>query len=85
MSNPLKLLLIWLIKIYQLFISPLFPGVCRYRPTCSQYMIEAIRIHGIFKGIYLGTKRILRCHPWGGEGWDPVPPKKQDKDKHNRT
>lgn len=75
LSQPL----IWLIKFYQKFISPLCPGVCRYRPTCSQYMIEAIQIHGIFKGGWLGIKRICRCHPWGGNGYDPVPPRKTDK------
>lgn len=82
MSNPLQFLLILLVKFYQKFISPFFPGVCRYRPTCSQYMIEALRLHGVCKGLYLGLKRILRCHPWGGKGHDPVPPKttsKQDK------
>lgn len=69
--------LILLIKLYQKLISPLFPGVCRFRPTCSEYMIEAIRTHGIFKGLYLGTRRLLRCHPWGGSGYDPVPPTKK--------
>lgn len=53
------------------------PNVCRYQPSCSQYMIEAIETHGIIKGIYLGIKRILRCHPWGGSGYDPVPPKEK--------
>lgn len=71
--------LIWLIRFYQKFISPLFPGVCRFRPTCSQYMIEAIEIHGIVKGIWLGTKRICRCHPWGKSGFDPVPKKNTNK------
>ena len=64
-----------MVKFYQIFISPFFPGVCRFRPTCSQYMIEAIETHGIFKGIYLGIKRLVKCHPWGGSGYDPVPPK----------
>ena len=77
MEKLLILPLILLIKIYQLFISPLLPGVCRYRPTCSQYMIEALRTHGPAKGLYLGIKRILRCHPWGGSGYDPVPPKEK--------
>jgi putative membrane protein insertion efficiency factor len=67
------------IKLYQLLISPLFPGTCRHVPTCSQYTIEAIKIHGIFKGGWLGLKRILRCHPWGTHGYDPVPPKKSSK------
>ena len=72
----MKKILIALIKCYQWFISPFCPGVCRFRPTCSQYMIEAIKIHGIFKGMFLGLKRLLRCHPWGGYGYDPVPAKK---------
>lgn len=55
------------------------PNVCRYQPTCSQYMIEAIETHGVIKGVCLGTKRILRCHPWGGSGYDPVPPKDNHK------
>jgi putative membrane protein insertion efficiency factor len=68
--------LIFLIRIYQMGISPLLPNSCRYTPTCSSYMIEALRIHGPLKGLWLGSKRISRCHPWGGEGYDPVPPKK---------
>ena len=67
---------ILLVKIYQWIISPLFPSVCRYQPTCSQYMIDAIREWGIFKGLYLGIKRIASCHPWGGHGHDPVPKRK---------
>ena len=69
----MRKLLILPIKFYQYFISPLCPGSCRYRPTCSQYMIDAIRIHGALKGLWLGIKRILRCHPWGGSGYAPVP------------
>lgn len=80
LTQGIKLLLILVIKLYQRYISPFFPGVCRYRPTCSQYMIEAIQIHGIIKGLWLGTKRLLRCHPWGGQGYDPVPPQKQKED-----
>ena len=62
-----------LIKIYQWVLSPVLPGSCRYTPTCSQYFIEALRKHGLIKGLYLGITRILRCHPWGGHGHDPVP------------
>lgn len=76
MKKYLSLFLILLVKFYQKVLSPFCPGVCRYKPTCSQYMIEAIKIHGAFKGLYLGMKRILRCHPWGGSGYDPVPSKK---------
>jgi uncharacterized protein len=62
-----------IIKIYQLFISPLLPPSCRYTPTCSQYTVEAIKKYGPFKGGCLGLRRIMRCHPWGGHGHDPVP------------
>lgn len=66
-------LLILPVRFYQRCISPLTPPACRYTPTCSQYMIEAIEKHGALKGFYLGVRRILRCHPWGGYGYDPVP------------
>ncbi len=66
-------ILILLIKTYQVTLSPLIGPNCRYHPTCSQYMIESIKKYGPFKGIWLGIKRITRCHPWGGSGHDPVP------------
>lgn len=78
----MKKICILLITLYQKFLSPIFPGCCRFRPTCSQYMIEALQTHGVFKGLYLGIKRILHCHPWGGSGYDPVPPAK-NKNKKN--
>jgi len=62
-----------IIKIYQVLISPLFPSSCRYTPTCSHYTVEALKKHGLFKGGWLGIKRITKCHPWGGSGYDPVP------------
>ena len=62
-----------LIKFYQLCISPFFPPSCRFTPTGSQYALEAFRKHGPFKGLYLTVRRLLRCHPWGGSGYDPVP------------
>jgi putative membrane protein insertion efficiency factor len=62
-----------LIKIYQLFISPLTPATCRYQPSCSNYSVEALKKYGLFKGSWLSLKRILSCHPWGGSGHDPVP------------
>lgn len=65
--------LVVLVKFYQVCISPLKPATCRFTPTCSQYAIEALRKHGPFKGLYLALRRILRCHPWGGHGYDPVP------------
>lgn len=66
-------LIILPIKIYQIIISPWLPNACRYNPTCSQYGIEAVKKYGIFKGSYLLFKRLIRCHPWGGHGYDPVP------------
>ena len=54
-------------------ISPLFPARCRYTPTCSEYGAQAIKKHGVFKGGFFTIKRILRCHPWGEDGYDPVP------------
>ncbi|KGL49782.1 hypothetical protein HQ35_09035 [Porphyromonas cangingivalis] len=66
-------LLILPIRFYQRFLSPLKPPTCRYAPTCSAYAIQALRKHGPIKGLYLAVRRILRCHPWGGSGYDPVP------------
>lgn len=60
-------------RFYQLVISPYLAPRCRYQPTCSSYAIEAIETHGALKGGWLATKRIGRCHPWGGFGYDPVP------------
>ena len=56
-------------------LSPFLGKNCRFHPTCSNYMIEALKIHGLFVGLWLGMKRILRCHPWGKSGFDPVPKK----------
>ncbi|KXK36923.1 MAG: membrane protein insertion efficiency factor YidD [Saprospiraceae bacterium] len=67
------------VRGYQIFISPLLGSNCRYQPTCSQYMIDAINEWGPLKGMWLGMKRIGRCHPWGGHGYDPV--KKNEKKK----
>ncbi|QYJ67503.1 membrane protein insertion efficiency factor YidD [Flavobacterium litorale] len=65
-----------LVRFYQQGISPFLPSACRYSPTCSHYTIEALQTHGLFKGGWLATKRILSCNPWGGKGYDPVPTKK---------
>ena len=73
MKKIFSLIFIVPIKIYQILISPLLGPSCRFTPTCSQYTIEAIQIYGPLKGGWLGFKRILRCHPWGGCGHDPVP------------
>lgn len=66
-------LLIQPIRFYQRYISPLTPPTCRFTPSCSNYAIQAIRKHGPFKGLALAVWRILRCNPWGGSGYDPVP------------
>ncbi|MBP7821307.1 MAG: membrane protein insertion efficiency factor YidD [Saprospiraceae bacterium] len=73
-------LLILIVRFYQMSISPLLPQACRYQPTCSQYMIDAIKEWGVFKGTWLGLRRIGRCHPWGASGFDPVP-KNNKKDQ----
>ncbi|MDC7996069.1 membrane protein insertion efficiency factor YidD [Altibacter sp. HG106] len=74
MKRRLATLLIGLIKLYQELLSPILPSTCRYQPTCSHYGIEALRMHGLIKGSRLMLRRITRCHPWGGSGYDPVPP-----------
>lgn len=61
------------VKFYQLTIRPLLPNACRYTPSCSEYSVEAIQKYGAIKGSWLGIKRILKCHPLGGQGYDPVP------------
>ena len=71
------IILIKLIRFYQVAISPWLGKNCRYQPTCSQYTLEALKVHGLYKGVFLGIKRILSCHPWGGSGYDPVPYKEE--------
>lgn len=72
MPFSFKTIPILFVKFYKYSISPLLPAACRYTPTCSQYAIDAINKYGAFKGSWIGLKRILRCHPWGGCGYDPV-------------
>ena len=67
--------LIALVRGYQVVLSPMMGGACRFEPSCSNYMIEALTVHGAIKGTLLGLWRILRCHPWGSYGYDPVPPR----------
>lgn len=69
LSKPL----IWIVRAYQLAISPLLPPSCRFYPTCSCYAIEALQRHGALKGMWLAVRRIARCHPWHPGGHDPVP------------
>ncbi|WP_187263178.1 membrane protein insertion efficiency factor YidD [Pontibacter beigongshangensis] len=73
MTWILQKLFLGIIWVYQHLISPITPASCRYTPTCSNYAIEAIKKYGPFKGGWMGLKRIGRCHPWGGSGYDPVP------------
>ena len=70
----LRATLIGLIKLYRRTISPVMPPVCRFTPTCSAYGLEAIERHGAIRGGWLTARRLLRCRPWGGSGYDPVPP-----------
>ncbi len=66
-------ILLFLIRLYRVTLSPLLGKSCRYTPSCSRYTYQAIEKHGPLKGSWLGIKRILSCHPWGGSGYDPVP------------
>ena len=72
-----KKIIIFPVRVYQVLISPFLGNNCRHEPTCSNYMIQSIEEWGVFKGIWLGTKRLSKCHPWGTQGYDPVP--KKDK------
>lgn len=82
LSYFFKQIVLSLLQVYKKAISPYLPHACRFTPTCSEYMMQAIQIHGLIKGLYLGIKRLLRCNPWGGHGYDPVPPK-QSSQKHS--
>ncbi len=85
MANAVSKALAWpliqLLRFYRLVISPWLGSNCRFDPTCSSYAIEALQVHGIFKGTWLAVRRIGRCHPWGGSGYDPVPKNKKDDDE----
>jgi putative membrane protein insertion efficiency factor len=75
MQHPLtipRLIAVGLLRAYQLIVSPLLPSACRYHPTCSDYMKEAIEKHGVLKGVGLGLRRLARCHPFHEGGFDPV-------------
>jgi hypothetical protein len=73
LASLLSMPFIALIKIYQWVISPVLGPKCRFTPSCSQYAAEALKKHGVVKGMWLAIKRLSRCHPWGGSGYDPVP------------
>jgi putative membrane protein insertion efficiency factor len=75
-------LLVWLLRGYQLLVSPMLGPSCRFYPTCSSYAIEAIQLHGAARGSWLTVRRVCRCHPWNPGGEDPVP---RPKDKHSPT
>lgn len=79
MKNILRDSALGAIRVYQKYISPLFGAKCRFIPTCSAYTYEAIRVHGFFKGAFLGIKRILKCNPFHKPMYDPVPPPKKKK------
>jgi len=79
-SRAMSWPLIGLVKFYRLAISPWLGMNCRFQPTCSEYAIEALQKHGVFKGSWLAAKRIGRCHPWGGSGYDPVPGNQRNDD-----
>ena len=69
----MRRVLMAMVRFYRSFISPLTPPSCRYQPTCSAYALEALERHGAIRGSWMAARRILRCHPWGGSGYDPVP------------
>lgn len=71
--SGVSILLIWMIRLYKAVISPLLPPSCRFFPTCSEYAVEALKKHGLFFGVYLSVRRILRCNPFCRGGYDPVP------------
>ena len=77
--------MIWLIRLYQKYISPYTGRHCRYYPSCSDYAVEAIRVHGPLRGGWLAVRRLLRCNPFGGYGFDPVPQKEEKEGKHFHT
>ena len=70
--------LLLLVSLYRLTVSPWLGNNCRFEPSCSAYALQALRVHGAFRGSWLTIQRIGRCHPWGGSGYDPVPEKEQD-------
>jgi putative membrane protein insertion efficiency factor len=80
--NPISWIFVALIRVYQYAVSPLIGPACRFMPSCSEYAREAVVAHGPLFGTWLALRRLARCHPWGGEGWDPVPPSHRCRDCH---
>ncbi len=79
--SGLRRIVVLPIRFYRLFLSPLKPRTCRFEPTCSKYALEAILSHGVLRGSYLASRRILRCHPFHAGGYDPVPPTREQKSR----
>ena len=75
LNKIITALLLFLIRAYQLIISPILGLNCRFAPTCSEYAMESLKSHGLIKALFLAIKRIVKCHPWGGHGYDPIPTK----------
>lgn len=82
MKQAIRKLALLPVRVYQLAVSPLLPSSCRFLPTCSAYAVEAVERHGVVKGGWLTAHRLCRCHPWGGHGYDPVPPLKGQEPEH---
>jgi putative membrane protein insertion efficiency factor len=82
--SPFARLLRWFVRLYQ-HLRAGRPSPCRYQPTCSSYAVEALEVHGAAKGTWLALRRLSRCHPWGGHGWDPVPERAAPLDHNERT
>jgi len=85
MKGIIKRIVILPIRFYQLAISPLLGQNCRFEPSCSNYAVQAIDEWGVIKGLWLALKRILKCHPWGGHGYDPVPGKGKAEAERSRS
>jgi len=89
--SPVKRVVLTLIRLYQLAFSPILlaiagpGGGCRFDPTCSRYCAEAVERFGVWRGVWLGLRRIARCHPWGGQGYDPVPPSPEENSASPRS